>query len=260
MAILLPDIPINSLSSFPAEFHGPLPANSALDSGALGSLVLQSSIKIGGYALGFRLPRVEAFRFPQASGLGTTALGHDPLLSYELQELDSSVPSGVLTTQPFETLYDALGRRQGSLATRDFRSDLQRVWASTGSVGATWLCERLRREVHVERQSDAISALVAIGDDAVQPILDTLQLAPGELQAEALLEALRWIGLPDREEPRLRWLVRRYLEHRSTSVRIAAVKAAACLTRSPASDLLRQARALEEDLDVLAEIDERLNA
>ncbi len=245
---------------------------------------------IGGYALDrYALEegakRYDAFHFPPASGLATTDLAESFDLNFAFlpEEVEppwdpddlaftvrrdeakapwvrgTDVPTGVVAALPYEFLYDALGKRKGAFANRAFREGLLEEWAGSGEQGALWLCERLRHNIFLERQTDAVEALIGVGSEAIPSILCTLSMTPSEGQAEALLKAIRWIGdLSSRQQYKLRGIIRRYLEHRSSLVRIAAAKATSCLRIIPADDLLRYARSLEDDPDVREEIDDLL--
>lgn len=215
---------------------------------------------VGGYRLGPGELHVEATRFPQASGLTTTepeGAWHPD--SPECWNHGTDVPLGIATAPPFEAMYDALGKRQGSQASQMYRSQLQEWWIQMGPIGALWLCERLRTDHFVERQSDAINVLAALGTEAISPIIATLDESPSEFQAEALLEAVKWLESPDAFIPQLRRILARYLEHRSADIRVAAAKATQLLPPTLATSILRRALAHEDIGEVREEIEDQLN-
>ncbi len=152
-----------------------------------------------------------------------------------------------------EDLYDGLGRRRGTAGDRDA---ILAAWKLEGAAGASWLCERLREETDVERQADAEEALITIGAPAIPAILDCLVAAPSAFQAEALLHALRWLGITEDQQPRTRRALRSVALHKAPDVRLAACKAARVLPTDPALQLWQSMLIDEDDPDVRAEIAE----
>lgn len=149
--------------------------------------------------------------------------------------------------QPLELLYDALGSRATPSLDRDA---LFAAWRSEGVTGAAWLCQRLREETDVERQTDAEEALIAIGHAGLPEILGALLAAPSSIQAEALLHALRWIGVTPDLLVQARRVLQVAAQNKSGDVRLAAAKAAQALPERDALRIWRDLLRDEDDPDV----------
>ncbi len=173
-------------------------------------------------------------------------------------------PTGNVATEGFEKEYQRIGWWKGPYATPEAR----RGCASSGCVREVRACGGSRDGCAIEWHLDALDGVATLlagaGESAIPPILEELERQPPRDQAEALLQALAWIGEDGVEaQPalttRLQAVLAGFLQHDDAGPREWAARSARLLPREQAVGLLRTRLEAEPDADVRRAIEEVLD-
>ncbi len=165
----------------------------------------------------------------------------------------------------FEDSYQKIGWWKGPNATPEVRAFLRNFWQRQGDRGLRWLLVRLRGEWHIDVLDGVSSILSQAGGTGILPILEGLERRPQRDQAEALLQALGWMGedgvrVDLSSAERLETALSRFVELDDSDLREWAARAVRLLPPEQVVRLLANRLDVEPDADVRQAIEETVAA
>jgi hypothetical protein len=196
----------------------------------------------------------------RADFINALAAAKLPAFPGDVNELIEEVEG--VAPDDFEEQYQKIGWWKGPHATDSARQGVRAFWARQGPRGVRWLVRRLRSESHLELLSGVANLLADLGEVSLRPILNELEWKPARDQAEALLEALAWLGETGLTAGvfagQLTPILATFLTHDDADLREMACRATSLLAPGRALALLESRLAVEPSTEVRQTVEETI--